>query len=118
MCSTTILAGTPSTSFNSLISTSVDNSLNIFLPSWKMVMVTIVRCPDRLSHKEPHCLDVVVTIQREAVIHSCRQNNHASFLHCYTDPLIIFVPHVKVSTTLKTIAYLFIGMQVFFKEIL
>jgi hypothetical protein len=42
-------------------------------------------------------LDVVVRVQCKAVIHSCRQNNHAPFLHCYADPLIILVPHVEVA---------------------
>ena len=42
-------------------------------------------------------LDVVVGIQCKAVIHSCRQHNHAPFLHCYTDPLIILVSHIKVA---------------------
>jgi hypothetical protein len=46
-------------------------------------------------------LDVVVTIQRKAVIHSCRQNNHAPLLHCYTDPLFIFIPHIKVTLATK-----------------
>jgi hypothetical protein len=87
----------PLTSFDSLSSTPVDNFFDILLSSWQMVMGTVVRRPDRLSHKEPHCLDVVVTVQCEAVIHSRRQNNHAPFLHCYTDPLIILVPDIEVS---------------------
>ena len=46
-------------------------------------------------------LNVVVTIQRKAVIHSCRQNNHAPLLHSYTDPLFFFIPQIKVSLAIK-----------------
>jgi len=42
---------TRSTSFDGLVSTSVDDFLDVLLPSREMVMRTIVWCPDRLAHK-------------------------------------------------------------------
>lgn len=51
------------------------------------------------ADKVEEYLDIVVGVQRKAVVHPCRQNNHASFLQCYTNPLIILVSHIKVSLT-------------------
>lgn len=44
-----------------------------------------------------HHLDVVIAVQSEAVVDAFRQDNHVPLLAVDPDPLVIKVPHIKIS---------------------
>jgi hypothetical protein len=47
-----------------------EDSVESTLPGWEMVMWTIVWCPNRLSHKEPHCLHNIVRKTEVSELHA------------------------------------------------
>ena len=61
--------------------------------------ISVVRCPNRFTHKKTHGLDVKSSVHRETMVDTSWKNYQIAFLYLYPDPTIVQVADVKVSTT-------------------
>eukprot|EP01018_Ginkgo_biloba_P003863 Gb_10342 [translate_table: standard] len=92
--------------------------VNVYFPDWMVILRTIIWSPYWLTHEQSHGLNIVGHIQGESMIYACRQNYQVSFLNPYTNPSVILVSYIKVSTAFQAEANLFISVNMLLEEAL
>lgn len=92
-------------------------ALHVLFPCRMILLRPIICRPHRLSHKQPHQLDIVISVKGEPVVNSSRQDDQITSLDPNTNPTIIFVPNIKVPTPFQTVTYLFVCVNVLCVEV-
>ena len=79
-------------------------------------VLPVIRRPNRLSNEETHRFDVVTLIIRKAVVYSFGKNDHITGFNADSNPLILFVAHIKVAAAFDTVADLFVEVDMLLVE--
>jgi hypothetical protein len=77
---------------------------------------SVQRRPLGLILKQPHCLDIILTVRCEPVINPCRQNNQIVFLQSDAHPIILLRAHIEETLSVKDVTYLFVFVEVLVEE--
>mmetsp|Transcript_12965 Transcript_12965/g.34934 ORF Transcript_12965/g.34934 Transcript_12965/m.34934 type:complete len:308 (-) Transcript_12965:328-1251(-) len=81
-----------------------------------LLLWPVQRRPNWLADEQPHRLDVVLCIHREAVINSFWQDDQVPFLTVDTNPAILSVANIEISRAFHDVANLLVTMHVLLVE--
>ena len=80
------------------------------------VIPSIERRPLGFILEQPHSLDIVLVIRREAMIYPRRQDDQIVLLEPDPDPIVTFRSDIEVASAVSDVSDLFIFMQVLVEE--